>query len=98
MPKTWKEALLATTVILVSSLVIGIFLAYTDQTPVAELLRTSGFVDVPPPSATGLQPAPSLVAILGLTLRQILQIVVPLFITVKVLNTRRNASRNQRVA
>lgn len=73
----------------------------------AETLRSSGFIDEPL-SASGegnsvdeeamLIEEGSLIGMIGITIRQTLQIVIPLLITLRVLKSTRRQRRRRQVA
>ena len=67
-----------------------------DAIGVADTLRPSGFVDEAMAEESETQESSSLIGIVGFTVRQILQIVVPLLITLRVLKTTRKRSRRKR--
>lgn len=106
MPKSLKEAILATTLILLVSTLLSFALLQTETTSIAEKLRTSGFVDedmAAHSNGSAGEPTPSpmpsnLLGIVGITIRQTLQIVVPLLFTLRVLKSTRQRKRQKRTA
>ena len=102
---SWKETVLAVLVIVLVSVALSVVLFQTEKTQTAEALRTSGFVDeeLPAGEVGASVEAPhseefSLIGVIGITIRQTLQIVVPLLITLRVLKFTRNKSRRKRTA
>lgn len=98
MPKSWKEAAVATLIITFVATLLSLALWQTEKTNVAETLRTSGFVDeaMTVEGEDSVIPGPAdIIGIAGFTVRQILQIIIPLLITLRILKTTRQRARSK---